>query len=683
MECNDEIIENIRREILEKCRKQHVTQYQRAMGQAQEKVKDFLALRHPEEFLLECEVMDLHSYIYQDEGNDPRGGVRRWVKSVGLFTNYIVKKGNLCAEKWTWKRVSSLWDAFIVHNALQHLGPIGTPQVIKSERAEAAFASIHTNQRLVKNKHIELSEPKELEVEVWRWAYGERRKQHRELVINRLNDLMSDLRQIFQKRNKPALVSITKWANTTDLAPMTQLVTTVREDLSSKDQILRDVSNSRCEKDSKQSLVNKWLQKKNSSSLNIMSTSNTKAHGNSFRTRIKTFEETAWPSYVVIGAHVRYKKFPKHTYVVKSIVGSTRVLHLTPSNHNESAKCFPPKNVIIKSPLEIEDVCPVAEPLFAVNVPTLAMQKELPQRKVMNPKVAGGFAVDRNSSSLNVVTGTGEEIFNSPVIAGAHADDKSSPSFLNILDESGCHYQPKPRVIRKRARPFEESSSSETEYPEQESPPSLEIISLDMGKKRCLLKPRENPIVISVQCERRNPIKKVAPDINGRSNNLVNSLAPSSPYPQGFPNHFEEESIEEIECSPKKRKTKSIRLDKKKIRKTEKVKRISDDAKVKKSWLKLLRSSKCRKANNKAGKRLGFWTKAERTALWDGLMVFPPSGFKRGVKGCWSHIKEDPRWRKALAQRTTVQMKDKARPWIKSGALEKERKKRKNRANTS
>jgi len=660
MECNDEIIENIRRAILERCWKQEVSKYLTAMGQAKEKVKDFLALRHPEEFLLECEVMDLRNDIYQERGNDPKVVVRRWVKSVGLFTSYIVKKRNPCSKKWCWKSVSSLWDALLVHNALQHLGPIGTPQLIKSERAEVAFASIHTNQRLVNNKHFELSEPKELEVEVWRWAYGERRKQHRELVINRLNDLVSDLRQLFPKRNKPALVSIRRWANTTDLAPMTQVVTAVGEDLSSKEKILRNVSNIRCEKDSAQSLVNKW---KNSSLLKRQSTSNTKAHGTPYRTRIKTFEETAWPSYVVIGAHVRYKEFPKHIYVVKSIVGSTRVLHLTPSNQNGSTKCFPPRNVIIKSPLEIEDVCPAAEPLFAVNVSTPALQRELPHRKVMKPKVAGGFAV---------LASSGEEILNRPVIAGAYADDKSSPSFLNILSESGSHYQPKPRVIRKRARPFEESSSSETECPEQEKNSSLEIFSLDKRKKECLLKPRENPIVISVQSGRRNPSQKIAPDIKGGSNNSLDLLAPASPNPQDL-----------IERSPKKRKTKSIVLDQTNIRKTEEVKRISDDAKVNKSWLKLLRSSSCRKANKKVVKRRGFWTKAERTALWDGLMVFPPSGFKRGVKGCWSHIKEDPRWRKALARRTTVQMKDKARPWIKSGALEKERKKRKHRANAS
>jgi len=601
MECSDEIIENIRREILEICRKQDVSQYLTAMGQAKEKVKDFLALRHPEEFLIECDVMDLRNYICQDEGNDPKGRVRRWVKSVGLFTNYIVKKGNPCSEKWCWNSVSRLWDAFLVHNALQHLGPIGTPQLIKSERAEVAFASIHTNQRLVNNKHFQLSEPKELEVEVWRWAYGERRKQHRELVINRLNDLMSDLRKFFPKTNKPAIVSIRRWANTTDLAPMTQVVTAVREDLSTKEKILRDVSNIRCEKDSAQSLVNQWLQKKKSSSLKRWSTSNTKAHGTSYRTMIKTFEKTAWPSYVVIGAHVRYKKFPKHIYVVKSIVGSTRVLHLTPSNHNWSAKCFPPRNVIIKSPVEIEDVCPAAEPSLAVNVPTPALQRELPPRKVMNPKVAGGFALDRSFNSfLNVLPGSGEEILNSPVIAGAHVDDKSSPSFLNILNESGCHYQPKPRVIRKRARPFEESSSSETEYPEEEKPPSLEIFSVDSRKKRCLVKPRENPIVISVQSVRGYPVQKVAPDTKGGSNKSLDSLAPASPNLQGFHNHLEEESIEQIERSPKKRKTKSIRLDQTNIGKIETVKRVSDDANVKNSWLKLLRSSWCRKAKKKS-----------------------------------------------------------------------------------
>jgi len=80
-------------------------------------------------------------------------------------------------------------------------------------------------------------------------------------------------------------------------------------------------------------------------------------------------------------------------------------------------------------------------------------------------------------------------------------------------------------------------------------------------------------------------------------------------------------------------------------------------------------------------RRLGLWNKEERTALWEGLMLYPPkpkSERTRGVKGCWSHIKEDSRFKDALKMRTTTQMKDKARGWIRTGVLSRELEARKN-----
>jgi len=60
-------------------------------------------------------------------------------------------------------------------------------------------------------------------------------------------------------------------------------------------------------------------------------------------------------------------------------------------------------------------------------------------------------------------------------------------------------------------------------------------------------------------------------------------------------------------------------------------------------------------------------------------MVFPPrpKGERtRGTRGCWSFIKDDSRWKDALKMRTKLQMKDKARKWIRDGSLARERDKR-------
>jgi len=680
-----ETLENIRSEILEKCRKQQGTRYLTAVQKAKEKVKDFLALKHPEEFVLECRAMDLFNNLYQNDPTNLSWEIRLWAKSVCLFTNYIVKKSKSVLESRGLKSVSCLWDAFVVHSALQHLGPIGTPQVIRSEGAAGAFSSIRVNHTLVKNNHWELSDLEALKVEIWKWAYGDRRKQHRELVSQKLKLLMDDLRQLFPKGDKSALVGTPLQESPTHLRPLSPALSLVHKDLVTKDLVSRVLSDMKCEEDSIKSLDNKQLRKKNKSPvLQRKSTSTTNNRHPTCSSKALTFEETDWPSWVAIGAQVRYKKFPTHTYVIKSIVGSTRVLHLKPSNQIGSVKCFPPQSVVIKSPSEIEDVAIGAESLFGVNVPMPALERESPTRKVMSPKIARDLAIDRNSTPfLKVLPGSGETNLRSPAVARALEVDKSASPFLNILANSGCYYKPKPRVIRKRACPFGESSGSETEDPEQDSPPSLEILDLDMRKEKALAKPRENPMVFTDHSKQRNPFRKEATGLTGESYNPLDSSPRSSYAPKNLPRDLQEKDIEQFKGSPRKRIRPNILLTQTNTRQIAKTEPISDDAESNSSWSKLLPSSWRSEVTKSTEKRLGFWTKAERTALWDGLMEFQPSGFKNGVRRCWSYIKRDPRWRKALARRTTVQMKDKARPWIKSGALERELKKRQNRARTS
>jgi len=685
MACDVETLENIRSEILETCRKQQGERYLTAILKAKEKVKDFLALKHPEEFVLECTAMDLFNNLYQNDATNLSWEVRLWAKSVRLFTNYIVKKSNPVLESRGLKSVSSLWDAFVVHSALQHLGPIGTPQVIRSEGAAGAFSSIRVNHTLVKNKHWELSDMEALKVEIWKWAYGHRRKQHRELVGQKLKLLMHDLRQLFAKGDKCALVSTPAQESLTYLKPLSTALSLVHKDLVIKDLVSCELADTKCEEDTNKSSDNKQLRKKNQPHfLKRKSTSTTDDRDRTCSSKVMTFEETDWPSWVAIGAQVRYKKFPTHTYVIKSIVGSRRVLQLKPSDQIGSVKCVPPQSVVIKSPSEIEDVAIAAEPLFAVNVPMPALERGSPTRKVMSHKAARALAINRNPSPfLKVLAGSGETNLRSRAVARALEVDKNASPFLNILANSGCYYQPKPRVIRKRARPFEESFDSETEDAEQESPPSLEILDLDIRKEKALAKPRENPIVFTDHSKQRNPFRKEATGMTGESYNPLDSSPRSSYAPKSLPSDLQEKDLEYFKGSPRKRIRPNILLTQTNYQQIAKTEQISDDAEHDSSWSKLLPSLRLSEATKSTGKRTGFWTKAERTALWDGLMEFQPSGFKNGVRRCWSYIKRDPRWRKALARRTTVQMKDKARPWIKSGALERELKKRQNRARTS
>jgi len=543
MAFRDQFIKKMRYEILESCQCELLSSYQKIVKKVQGTMPDYFKLPHPKEFILELRgiwlLNNLSQCLQLGDLKDPV--MSYWAETMMEFMKYACckqrnKNNNKCIEL-----LQAAWDAFLVEVALLHLAPLDKPQEIDSSRTKEAFKSLRKNQRLIRSVDWVAPSYHDQDSEVWRWAYGNRRQEHRELTINKLRELLQSYRDTFGwQQTRRLLYHLTKEKRAKDLAPdrrpLPPLPILSRREVA---QIVKEtgkVSDNGPEIDPARGTEKPKIGLRTTPS--------------PCESRRKRQPDPRHRLYSAPGGSTRKNR--KDTASSDILIPSNSMLRNQDSLHPKTSRSAQKRKRLKGPPAELGD--------------------------------SSDMPIDLCGSSTQ----------QAPDIDSSHTEENNPPSQENVFKNTSPVKVSKVR----RSRRIKRRASDLSTFDLSESSDDL-CLSAEMKPA----KRRKRTSSFRRLGSKRSPFLASATERRLRSN------------------------IKSGSASKK-------------------------NVKVKKEWRK--------------------WTINERDALWEGLMVFHPTGNTRGVRGCWSHIKDDPRWRKELEHRSTVQMKDKARGWIKSGKLQRE-----------
>jgi len=605
------VIENLRYEILEKCQEEQVSEYRVAVSKAIETIPNFFKLSHPKAFRNECCGIELLNTLHfdneQHKSENINATVKYWAESMDTLMDYIVTTATEKSINACMTSIVATWEAFIIDIALLHLGPIATPQEIKSENAEEAFSSIPRNYCLLRNSNWpELKVPL-LEKEVWRYAWCKRRKVHRRLVITRLQYLLRNLRETFGweitrrliYRRKQMVFSMRNVANR--VLPPPPLL---QQSLLTIDHVQRETFRQEFPTLHSKNPVNE--------------------------TNCK------WPTHVAIGAELHLKRCPTLTYIVlaikptklvlqrKSVVSAQHTLGIVEVSF--ASEIADPKIIAHHRPLmERKRARPFEE---SKTKDQATKQRILGKRsRSEKPYYETKNGKNSNSNPEHMVKKSMPEVIESRrALSDASLKPRQNPIVFSTRSGRDTH---KPRKRAKnQSRSAGQVKVRRSDRLSQKKPRFGEAIMLDLPPKAKIM--RTNSLALH--------------HINSSLWDPNSIRSPSKPRKIGPSNLIKRAALG---ISPPRKQPRS------------------SETKVNPR-----RGVKVRKKDKICGAWSSSEEKALRDGL-RVFPLQPVTILNKGRRGCWSKIKEDKRWRGALSGRTTTQMKDKARSWILVGYLKK------------